>query len=250
MPAYTVRKLPVRKALLVLFKWNILPKLHVVDRYLETLRAFDLRDDDYGLDYIIPSRAVVSVDSLPSAFAQGYVAYALGGAWGTKRLPLQQMIILCEAINGPIVLLGDAQDAVRATALCAFFDAQDLRRSTALGKRTVLWNACGRYTLDQAASVMEQARYVVSHDTGLMHIAAALQCPIVSIWGNTVPALGMYPYRTRFVVLENNRLWCRPCSKIGFDACPLGHFRCMKGLSFEAFSALPWADNSSNSGSI
>ncbi|HMC99759.1 MAG TPA: glycosyltransferase family 9 protein, partial [Ferruginibacter sp.] len=74
---------------------------------------------------------------------------------------------------------------------------------------------------------------VISHDTGLMHIAAAFQRPIISIWGNTVPAFGMYPYYGKlssrhFDVFEINKLWCRPCSKIGYDKCPRGHFKCMQ----------------------
>ena len=96
----------------------------------------------------------------------------------------------------------------------------------------MLWNACGKYRLSQSASLISQARYVISHDTGLMHISAAFQKPIVSIWGSTVLDLGMYPYRTKFIALENKKLWCRPCSKIGYSSCPLGHFKCMKELSF------------------
>ena len=66
-----------------------------------------------------------------------------------------------------------------------------------------------------------------------MHIAAALQKPIISIWGNTVPAFGMYPYygklsTQQFEVVEINKLSCRPCSKIGYDKCPKGHFKCME----------------------
>ena len=68
----------------------------------------------------------------------------------------------------------------------------------------------------------------MSHDTGLMHIAAAFGKEIFSVWGNTVPAFGMYPYRTEFRVLEVPGLSCRPCSKIGFDKCPQGHFKCMR----------------------
>ncbi|MBK8562534.1 MAG: hypothetical protein IPN76_04120 [Saprospiraceae bacterium] len=66
----------------------------------------------------------------------------------------------------------------------------------------------------------------------MMHIAAAFQKRILSIWGNTMPALGMYPYfgeanadkNTSFEVPD---LTCRPCSKIGHQTCPKGHFRCM-----------------------
>ena len=69
---------------------------------------------------------------------------------------------------------------------------------------------------------------MISHDTGMMHIAAAFKKKIISIWGNTVPAFGMIPYQTKELLQsEVLNLPCRPCSKIGFDKCPKGHFNCM-----------------------
>jgi heptosyltransferase-2 len=74
---------------------------------------------------------------------------------------------------------------------------------------------------------------VFTHDTGLMHIAAAFRKKIYSIWGNTIPEFGMYPYRTNFIIYEKKGLSCRPCSKIGYAACPKGHFKCMEDISFD-----------------
>jgi heptosyltransferase-2 len=70
-----------------------------------------------------------------------------------------------------------------------------------------------------------------------MHIAAAYKKPIISIWGNTVPAFGMTPYfgaaMVPDVILQVQKLWCRPCSKIGYNKCPLGHFKCMEKIAVE-----------------
>jgi len=74
---------------------------------------------------------------------------------------------------------------------------------------------------------------VFTHDTGLMHIAAAFGKKTYSIWGNTVPAFGMYPYRTQHVVWERPHLYCRPCSKLGYKKCPQGHFKCMNEIDFQ-----------------
>jgi ADP-heptose:LPS heptosyltransferase len=63
-----------------------------------------------------------------------------------------------------------------------------------------------------------------------MHVAAAFNKPIVSVWGNTVPEFGMYPYlngKTPDYRAEVKGLKCRPCSKIGYKECPLKHFKCM-----------------------
>ena len=104
-----------------------------------------------------------------------------------------------------------------------------------LNKKAIVFNACGKFNLNQSASLIQNSRAVFTHDTGLMHIAAAFKKQVYSIWGNTVPKFGMYPYQTKFTVFENNNLTCRPCSKIGFDKCPKGHFKCMKEVVFDFY---------------
>ena len=52
----------------------------------------------------------------------------------------------------------------------------------------------GHLSLTQSALLVKRAEFVVSHDTGMMHISAALKKKIYSVWGNTVPAFGMVPY--------------------------------------------------------
>jgi ADP-heptose:LPS heptosyltransferase len=92
----------------------------------------------------------------------------------------------------------------------------------------------------QSASLVRQAKAIITNDTGLMHIAAAYQKPIVSIWGNTIPDFGMYPYlpagRKQFIS-QVEGLSCRPCSKIGFEKCPKGHFKCMMDQDVLAIAA-------------
>ena len=93
-------------------------------------------------------------------------------------------------------------------------------------------NACGELSLIQSALLVKGAEFVVSNDTGMMHISAALNKKIYSIWGNTVPAFGMVPYLSdpNSVMVENKNAGCRPCSKIGYSKCPRGHFHCMNDI--------------------
>ena len=101
-----------------------------------------------------------------------------------------------------------------------------------LGKKAIIFNACGKFNLSQSASLVKQAEVVFGHDTGLTHIAAAFKKTIFSIWGGTVPN-NFYPYGTRFYLIENTKLTCRPCSKSGRSKCPKGHFKCMNDLTFD-----------------
>lgn len=225
----SVNKLNLAKWLMVNFKINRLPDVHIVDRYLAAASGLGVKADALGLDYYIPERDEVPLDMLPAPHRSGYVAYAIGGLHNTKKLPVNKMVELCRRINYPIVMLGGKEDVDKAEEVIRQIDSRD---GNGMGS-TMLWNACGKFNLSQSASLLKSARCVFTHDTGLMHIASALRKEVFSIWGNTIPAFGMFPYRTQNTFLENKGLSCRPCSKIGFSKCPKGHFQCMNGIVFD-----------------
>ncbi|GAA3954492.1 glycosyltransferase family 9 protein [Hymenobacter algoricola] len=243
-------KLNLQKWLLVNLRIDRLPRVHIVDRYLAAAAPLGVKNDGRGLDYFIPAQDEVDVAAtLPPAFQRGYVAFAIGAQHATKRLPLERLIELCGELRQPVVLLGGPEDESAGHTIELAFDqgaaptAPPVPRlpdspyyfpqSSPPAPQTSIYNACGKFTLNQSASLVRQARLVVSHDTGLMHIAAAFGKEIFSVWGNTVPEFGMYPYRSEFRVLEVRGLACRPCSKIGYEQCPQGHFRCMRDLRFD-----------------
>ncbi len=243
-PMVSFQKINWAKWLMVNLKIDQLPKRHIVDRYLDTVKKLGVANDQMGLDYFIPDKDVVEREWLPEAFHQKFVAYAIGGQHETKKLPFKKMIELCDRINAPVVLLGDKGDAETAAKIEAFFNHEtDVAYADGLhqlNKKTVIFNGCGKFNLNQSASIVKQATYVFTHDTGIMHIAAAFKKEIFSIWGNTIPQFGMYPYRTRFTIFENNKIKCRPCSKIGFNKCPKGHFDCMNKLTFDFYLKKLW----------
>lgn len=216
-------KLNFAKWLLVNFKINRLPDKHIVDRYLETCSELGVLNDGEGLDYFIPAMDEVNPNVLPHVFASGYIAWVIGAKQNTKKFPFKKIAATLQQINLPIVLLGGKEDAGDGEEIC-----------DALKERNI-FNACGKFNLNQSASLVKQAKAVVTNDTGLMHIAAAFKKPVISLWGNTVPQFGMYPYfgnnevpNARFEVLG---LSCRPCSKLGYSKCPKGHFKCMNDLN-------------------
>lgn len=226
-PAVSFNKLNVEKWLMVNLKINKLPDVHIVDRYLETTKALGVKADALGLDFFIPEKDEVPLEWLPETHRSGFVAYAIGGQHETKKLPVARMIELCKKINRPIVLLGGKEDFDNGERVREALDQADG------GRKNLIYNSCGKFNLNQSASVLKKSSLVFSHDTGLMHIAAAFKKEVYSIWGNTIPAFGMYPYRTKYHSLENTNLSCRPCSKIGFHKCPKGHFRCMNEIVFD-----------------
>lgn len=211
-------KLNLKKWLLVRLKADVMPPVHVVDRYMQAVEELNVINDNKGLDFFIPPDQEVDIKSLPNPFRGDFIGIVIGGKHNTKILPTDKVIELCNDLKTPVILLGGPEDAARGDEIASIPGLQVL-------------NACGKYNLMQSASLVKQAIAIITNDTGLMHIAAAFRKPIVSVWGNTVPELGMYPYlpdNTVQHISEVKGLSCRPCSKIGFDKCPKGHFKCMR----------------------
>jgi ADP-heptose:LPS heptosyltransferase len=206
-------KLNTQKWLLVNFKKNTLPPIHIVDRYLQTVEFLGVKNDGKGLDYFLLKSYNLS-EILPPSH-QMYIAVVIGAQHATKRLPVEKLAELCKGIKGSVVLLGGPEDKDYA---------EEITKAAGLH----VFNGCGKFKLDESAFLISRAQKVITHDTGLMHIAAAFNKPIVSVWGNTVPEFGMYPYKADYSkIIQVKDLSCRPCSKIGFDSCPKGHFKCM-----------------------
>jgi len=230
-------KLRIKRLLYTNFQINFMPNCHVVDRYFDAASPLGIENDDEGLDYFIPEKDEVEMAWLPRSHQKGYVAFVIGATGWTKILPFKKMVELCDKINKPIVLVGGKEDFEAGDKLEQFFNAstndalvdEGLKQ---LGKKTRIFNGCGKFNLSQSASLVRQAEVVFGHDTGLTHIAAAFKKTIFSIWGGTVPN-NFYPYGTRFFLIENNKLTCRPCSKSGRSKCPKGHFKCLEDLVFD-----------------
>jgi ADP-heptose:LPS heptosyltransferase len=224
----TFPKLNYQKFLLTRFGINRMPDVHIVDRYLQTVRDLGVINDGKGLDYFIHPDDEVNLEA--EGLPNKYTAFVIGAAHATKRLTPPQMVEFCQSTKQPVVLLGGPAETETGEEIANGLDH--------------VYNACGRFKLGGSADLVRQAATVVTHDTGLMHVAAAFRKPIISIWGNTVPDLGMYPYLPGQEVIEKQRrqevvgLSCRPCSKIGFQECPKGHFRCILDQDPEAIASL------------
>ena len=220
IPFYSFNKLNTQKWIYTNFKLNLMPAKHIVDRYMETVANFGVINDGSGLDFFIPEKDAVKDSDIPFSHSQGYIAIAIGAAHFTKKLPVDKVKELCAKIEYPIILLGGNEDYNNGVEIS---NADPVK----------IYNACGKFSLNESADIIRKSNLVISHDTGLMHIAAAFKKMIFSVWGNTVPSFGMYPYKTKYEVFQVNKLWCRPCSKIGYDKCPLTHFKCMRKIEID-----------------
>lgn len=218
---YAFRKLNVEKWLRVRLNIDRLPRIHIVDRYLETVAGFGVKNDGKGLDYFITAEEEQEgLSLLPATHRNGYIGFVIGARHATKRLTERHLVTLCGMLKRPVVLLGGKEDAETG---------EFIRHRCG----ELVFNACGKTGLNTSAALVKNAESIITHDTGLMHIAAAFGKRIVSVWGNTIPEFGMYPYHKgenagEVFIEEVKNLGCRPCSKIGYAQCPKGHFKCMR----------------------
>lgn len=218
-------KLNLHKWLLTRFHINLLPNVHIVERYFRAVGHLGVTYDGRGLDYFLLDSERVDLDRRFPGAGTPFIAIAIGGRHATKIFPAHRVAELCRLLPLPVILLGGKEDMERGDGIVA------------LTKQGVV-NACGKLTLNESASVVEQAACVISNDTGLMHMAAALKRPVVSLWGNTIPGFGMTPFfpagmEERSVIAEVAGLACRPCSKLGYPVCPKQHFDCMEKIPLE-----------------
>ncbi len=216
--AFSFDKLNFKKFLLTQFKINQLPNIHIVDRYFNTVKSLGIVNDGEGLDYFNPASANDILGKYEVLNNLDFIAMAIGGQHTTKKMPAPKLIEIIAFSKCKIVLLGGKEDVEIAKVL----------ESSNPDK---IINLAGQLTLNESAGVVLISKALVTHDTGMMHIAAALKKPVIAIWGNTVPEFGMTAYYGENEVYTKNfevqNLKCRPCSKIGFDKCPKGHFNCM-----------------------
>jgi heptosyltransferase-2 len=218
--SFSFNKLNIQKWVFVNFKMNVMPDKHIVERYMDTVKTLGVINDGLGLDFFIHDKDVVAQKDIPVSHLHGYIGIVIGAAHNTKKLPVHKLKELCSKIHHPVILLGGKEDYLNASLVSSIDPVK-------------IYNACGKYNLSESADLVRRAKLIISHDTGLMHIAAAFKKDVISVWGNTVPSFGMYPYQTSYEIFDVKKLWCRPCSKIGYDKCPLGHFKCMEKISID-----------------
>ena len=227
--SFTIDKLNVEKFLLTQLNINIMPGIHITKRSLKTLEPLGVYDDGGGLDYFIPEKDIVSEHDIPTSHSAGFIAIVIGATYFTKKLPVHKLKELCSKIQHPVILLGGKEDAVAGEAIAAVDNIK-------------IYNACGKFNLNESADLVRQSKLVISHDTGLQYIACAFQKPLLAIWGGTSPKLDVEPYYGKLFMERQTRpvyenillnLSCQPCSKFGTHTCPLEHFKCMENQDID-----------------
>jgi len=212
-----------RRIVLVKLGFNLYKQIiPVTQRYFEAAKRLDLVDDGLGTelfhDGIIPSKITNSLES------KKFIVMAPGAGYFTKRwLPEYFAILadkLIEEYDARIYLIGSASDREVCSEIRKYMNnhAHDLS---------------GNYSILETSAIIGASDALITNDSGMMHVAVSQKKTVLAFFGSTTAEFGFFPYGENYQVLENKDLNCRPCSHVGRDKCPKGHFKCMKEISPE-----------------
>jgi heptosyltransferase-2 len=155
--------------------------------------------------------------------ADGFILFGAGARWATKRWPAGHFAALAEAVEREFGLASRFALAPDETAI-----ADELRALLPKPR----WETIVVRGFRETAAIASFARAIVSNDSAVLHLGAALDVPVVALFGSTIPAFGFAPEAPRNAVGEIS-LGCRPCDVHGKRRCPLGHHNCMVRLTPE-----------------
>jgi heptosyltransferase-2 len=215
-----IKKDKIKRAILVYFKINLYNGIKTIpERYLDVGSVANIKDDEEGLELYLEETSK-NITGQFGLTAGKYICFAPGAAHVTKTWPLENVSQLIKKIT--------EQLQYKAAILGSLNEKEKFR---SLPENENVVHLAGKLSLLESAAIIKSSAGIITNDSGLMHMAAALRKPIVAIFGSTVRELGFFPFRADSVIIENQNLWCRPCSHIGRSKCPLKHFKCMREIS-------------------
>lgn len=222
----TYNKQRVNRFLLIRFKWNLYKQIQpVVERYFEAAAPFHINYDGQGTEIFYTDAEETRLTQILLEQGIGpndpYITLCPGAKHKNKQWEPDGFAALARQIHQNqgtrIILLGGPDDKEVCNYVQSKIDVEVV-------------NLAGKLSLLESAALLKKSKWVVSNDSGLMHLAQSQKTPVVAIFGPTVKEFGFFPLPGKAAVVETN-LSCRPCTKMGANACPKGHHRCMKDIS-------------------
>ena len=201
---------------------------HQLERYLDLLKHFGIEVKEEKTEiYIDEEGKKFADDVLP----KNKIIFGInpGSIWATKRWPAEKYAQLADKIitefGDEILIFGGPDDI-------------DIAKNVEKNMEQKAINFAGKTTLKQLSVLTQMCKVFVTNDSGPMHIAAAMNIPVVAIFGPTIKQFGFFPYSKKAIVIEKN-VPCRPCSPHGPNKCPEKHFNCMNKITVsEVFDAV------------
>lgn len=209
--AVRYKKGTFKKLLLVACKINLIKVVvPVYQRYLNTLKE--------GVKYkYAPSDLIFNREPV---LKDPYILIAPSSKHFTKTLPKEFFAeIIKNFSTEKFIVIGDSSETDKS--ICGYLESVS---------QNVI-NYSGRTDFGLLANLIYNSKIVICNDSGVLHLAEALNKKTIAFFGSTVKEFGFFPQLKSTVVFENKRLNCRPCTHIGKSKCPKKHFKCMQDLN-------------------
>ncbi|MEO8513778.1 MAG: glycosyltransferase family 9 protein [Ignavibacteria bacterium] len=226
------KKYSIKKFLLVNFKIDLMKDLPPIsERYIEMVTEFASPEDlkkkilpEVFTDAVSERSIDKMLESLGLNKGNKLVCIPAVSKHFTKTYPAEfyaEIINKFPGESAAFFLTGTGTDSININII------------KSLTKNRKVYDLCNNLDISDLISLLKRCSLVICGDTGPMHLAEALNIPLIMLAGSSVKEFGFYPQNGDAIILENNGLKCRPCSHIGRKKCPKGHFKCMKEITPE-----------------
>ncbi|MDC1067856.1 glycosyltransferase family 9 protein [Candidatus Kapabacteria bacterium] len=218
---FKIEKWRIEKLKMVWLKNRKITLPQIPINYLNSTSDLNLISDQQGLEIFLENEKEIISNSTKN----NIIGIAPGANHFTKRYPSKKFaelvkLLFIEYPQIQILVFGDKNDQESAKKIIEANINQNIVDYT------------GKASLLETASNISKCDIFITNDTGLMHLASARKIPVCAIFGSTVKNLGFTPYGVKNEIIETElSLSCRPCSHIGKNKCPKGHFKCMETIT-------------------
>jgi heptosyltransferase-2 len=190
--------------------------IHEALRYISTLYD-DMNLVNVELDMTLEDKLFVENILVQQKFDESKktIILAPGSVWATKKWGSTNYSQLADLLknNYNVVVIGSKQDKIETSS--------------------GVINLCGLTTIAQTYQLLSNAEILVTNDSAPTHFASLTNTPTITIFGATHPMFGFGPQAEKSIVIQNEKLKCRPCRIHGSDECPIGTHECMTSIKPE-----------------
>lgn len=161
------------------FNWYQVGDRNLAEQYFSAVKPLGVFPDKQGLNYYLAADDEVAPADIPLSHSAGYIAMVLAEPGYDQAVPLPLVQAFCRRLNFPIMLLNTSGNSPEAEAL-------------AREDRVKIYNACGKFGLNETADLIRRARMVISGENGLLQVAVAFQKPLL-VWRSGTDASPFFP---------------------------------------------------------
>ncbi len=224
---YYIRKNKLAQIAFVKLKnRQLYPYKDIPQRYLDVGHPAGISDDGKGLEIFWNSDTETGItnkfNKMGIDTSNSIIGLAPGAGYFTKRWPVEYFARLVGLIN---------EHSTYNIAIIGGDNEKEISRK--LEHLPGVYNLCGKLSIIESGIAISKFKCLVSNDSGMMHMATAVNTPVLALFGSSVKEFGFYPYRAKAVVVDNKNAKCRPCSHVGKNKCPQKHFNCMQEIKPE-----------------